>query len=319
MIETDANDNLVTVDCEQTKATNGKNLIVNEISKTTKNTISVAKRRWKILAKALCNRTPKDNEKCLNRFVSFELLTQVACASEENLFVYTFTIDEIDFSVKVRHVKPSFTPDDLIGFNNTGNICVWPSEEALAHYALVHLPLFRGKRILELGGGMTCLASMLIAKYASADFVHLTDGNFVSVENVRASLQRNEFYDGGQRVRASVLRWESAEARHDELYDYIISADCLFFDNARSSLVNAIWQCLRDDGCAIVVAPRRGQTLNQFVRHAEDKGFHCIVVENYDNCVWQRHLRFKQMNVYDENVHYPLLIRLTKFIPLLTR
>lgn len=341
---------LYMVECEQPihlTTTANKNLIVNEfitISKNTKNTISIAKRRWKILAKALGNRANKSKASSaavtkstsidrlaadeylasVRRFTSFDLFERISYAddgesetiNDGNWIVYRMfgKVNE-EHTAIVHHVNQTFTPDDLIGFNNTGNICVWPSEEALAYYCIAKMDWFRGKRVLELGGGMTCLAGLLVAKYAAADCIHLTDGNCVSVENVRNSLSQNGLSDGIG-VLCSVLKWENATSEPNnnncKPFDCILSADCLFFDNARSALVNALWHFLKSDGCAYVMAPYRGQTLDSFVREAQVKGFTCKIDECYDDVVWHKHLQFKEMTFYDENIHYPILIELTK-------
>lgn len=332
-------------ECEHITQTANKNLIVNElitISKNTKNTISIAKRRWKILAKALCNRANRSKETTtattvtkstsidrlatdeylasVRRFTSFDLFERISCTEtggkDDNWFIYRLQSKANgEYKALVHYVNPTFTPDDLMGFNNTGNICVWPSEEALAYYCCARMELFRGKRVLELGGGMTCLAGLLVAKYATADCVHLTDGNCVSVENVRNTLKQNSLSESDS-VHCSVLKWENVLSDNNnnycETFDHILSADCLFFDNARTALVEALWHFLKADGCAIVMAPYRGQTLESFVKEARLKGFVCRVDERYDDVVWQKHLQFKEMSFYAENIHYPILIELTK-------
>ena len=82
-----------------------------------------------------------------------------------------------DASVDVRYLTPKLSLTQLVGFNNTGNVCVWPSEECLAVYCLQNRQIFRDKSVLELGGGMTSLAGLLVASAADPRLVHLTDGN----------------------------------------------------------------------------------------------------------------------------------------------
>lgn len=95
------------------------------------------------------------------------------------------------FTLNIRFVVNRFSIQELTGFNNTGNVCIWPSEEVLAHYVSKRPELFAHKKVLELGGGMTCLAGLVIAATSSAALVHLTDGNAASVENVQRILRRN--------------------------------------------------------------------------------------------------------------------------------
>ena len=80
---------------------------------------------------------------------------------------------------------------DLTGFNNTGNICVWPSEEVLAAYCLENLHLFHEKSILELGAGMTGLAGLIVSQTANPKHVLITDGNENSIENLNIVINEN--------------------------------------------------------------------------------------------------------------------------------
>lgn len=309
---------------------------------------SIAKRRWKILAKALCNRsssssfdeyetennisltatTPAtatvnqtnvtlsdDYLASVRRFTCFSLFERnpFIVRNGENWFVYRTSIENREYSLVIRELSQKFTPEDLIGFNNTGNICIWPSEEALAYHVLHHLPAFHQLRVLELGGGMTCLAGLLIAKYTQANFIHLTDGNDLSVQNAHEILSQNAT-NLTDKVMTSVLKWEHVvgPVQEDAQYDCIISADCLFFDSARTSFINALWTFMKPTGFGLIMAPCRGDTLNTFVQQATQKGFKCQVRKCYNRTIWQKHLELLDTSVYDENIHYPILIEITK-------
>ncbi|PSN55242.1 Calmodulin-lysine N-methyltransferase [Blattella germanica] len=289
----------------------------------------VARRRWKILARALqkstdVDTTPSDVDDIISvrRFTTFDLVTsrpiELGSSSSDpsaSWYEYTTTILQEKYSLNIRHPTRNFTAAELMGFNNTGNICVWPSEEVLAYYILCNLEYFSGKTVLELGGGMTCLAGLMVAKYTMATGIHVTDGNISAVDNVEYILKQNDFGDT-KRVTCSVLQWGDFQGnmngKHITTYDIILSADCLFFDDARLDLVETIWATLTECGVAMVMAPRRGQTYDKFVEEAKMRGFHCQSKHYYNEHVWNRHLKLKQSCDYDENIHYPMLLLLSK-------
>lgn len=104
------------------------------------------------------------------------------------------------------------------------------------------------------------------------------------------------------------------ESRRTEgLYDVILSADCLFFDEARLDLVETIYGWLADDGLALLMAPRRGTTFQKFAEAAVKRGFLARVAERYDAKVWSRHLELLENGQeYSPDLHYPVLLELTK-------
>uniref|UniRef100_A0A182WH24 Calmodulin-lysine N-methyltransferase n=1 Tax=Anopheles minimus TaxID=112268 RepID=A0A182WH24_9DIPT len=271
-----------------------------------------ARRRWKLLAKALRHDSSEDDQ-----FSKFNLIEADRAGDEKDENVYVYRLYD-RYRLKIRLIGPErpWTASELIGFNNTGNICVWPSEEALAYYILSRLSQFDGTSVLELGGGMTCLAGLVLAKYGQPAFVHVTDGNELSVENVRKSLVLNKF---NCTIKSSVLKWEQTSCRDSDLgeerYHFILSADCLFFDESRSQLIDTIWHSLAEEGVALITAPRRGQTLSLFLNECVARGFHYELLQCYNEAIWARHLELKQTDGYDENVHYPLLVKMYKYGP----
>lgn len=292
---------------------------------------ALARDRWKILAQALQKSGPLSTlPTSVRRFQSYGLVSAVPlqniCENGATWYEYCATVGQSMFSVLVRHPQRSFTAADLMGFNNTGNICVWPSEEVLAYYGLCNKNLFNCKSVLELGGGMSCLAGLMVGKYTSASRVHLTDGNSFSMENVSHILDKNGF-GKSTHVTSSVLQWgkkadvermyQFGEFPNDLLssqFDIILCADCLFFDEARQDLVQTIFDFMADDGIALLTAPRRSDTLDKFYQEACNAGLICNLQEIYNDLVWDRHIQLKlnHSESYDENIHYPLLLQLQK-------
>ncbi|RZC39157.1 Methyltransf 16 domain containing protein [Asbolus verrucosus] len=226
--------------------------------------------------------------------------------SKRTWYKYSIQIDDLEFYIKIGHRNRTFSAEDLMGFNNTGNICIWPSEETLSYYVCANLPLFTGRTVLELGGGMSCLAGLFAAKFAAPTSVTVTDGNKTSVENVQAALHCNEF---DCPVCCRVLKWGPLQG---EQYDVILCADCLFFDDARADLIECLWSCMHANGIALVMAPKRGDTLQNFIAQSEAKGFACKTKFNYNQVVWEKRLTLLDHCEYDDNIHYPILIEVTK-------
>jgi calmodulin-lysine N-methyltransferase len=141
--------------------------------------------------------------------------------------------------------------------------------------------------------------------------VFLTDGNEHSFENLEVICADNEFRST---VECCLLQW-SKDTNYGDLedrFDFIICADCLFFDDFREDLCATIWKLLKLDGTCLIFAPNRQNTFHKFVDMAK-LHFECMIVHDYDMEVWERHLWEKENNPdYDEDLHYPLLLKLKK-------
>uniref|UniRef100_A0A1A9WXS6 Calmodulin-lysine N-methyltransferase n=1 Tax=Glossina brevipalpis TaxID=37001 RepID=A0A1A9WXS6_9MUSC len=296
---------------------------------------NTARKRWKMLAKVLrkdseeaisssSEECGEEQEASVRRFKSFDLLrkdnfedhvTLNCLGKAENWYKYRILLENQnhqEFTVNIHHMERHLTASDLMGFNNTGNICIWPSEEALTIFALYNLNAFNGKWILELGGGFTCLTGLMLSKYAKPFAVHLTDGNEISVENVKKTVCLNEL---SCYTKCSVLKWEDKAARAANeacKFDIILSADCLFFDDARSALVDTIWYYLSTTGTALIMAPQRGKTMNLFIEESIARGFLVNITQRYNETIWKRHMELKGSPLYNEDLHYPVLLHLKK-------
>ncbi|XP_049456175.1 calmodulin-lysine N-methyltransferase isoform X2 [Epinephelus fuscoguttatus] len=290
-------------------------------------TTDVARARWTLLRQVLRQKqmdAPEVKQVSVRRFATFDLfsrkrhLTQDPSDTSDDQWVEYRSVYFPEYSAFLRDdLGPIRVNEVLNSFDNTGNVCVWPSEEVMAHYCLQKRHMFKGA-VCELGGGMTCLAGLMVAICADVKEVLLSDGNEKSIQNVRKLAERNRQAGkfGSTQVSARVVRWdcESDISALEGHFDIVVCADCLFLDQYRASLVDAIRRLLQPNGTALVFAPQRGETLRLFCQLAQQAGLCAAQHQQYDAQVWDVHLKMltEGKDAYDENIHYPLLITLTK-------
>lgn len=280
--------------------------------------------RWKFLKKAIlaANRrnceAEEDISYCSVRsFSSFNLFQVVStdastdCGAGQWLnYSYSNNDDgKIICEASVKILQGAVSLEAIVGFNNTGNVCVWPAEEVMAYHCLEHREIFKGSAVCELGCGMTGLAGLMLACSKIPSQVVLTDGNEISVKNVNNIVATNRWrFEECTNVSCEVLRWESASISKDYVgqFDYVICADCLFFSDLHSELVLVLQKLLKPcKGVAIMFAPRRGDTLEQFCTIAE-KHFQVECTEHYSEQVWK--VREEKPCYFNLDLHYPLKI-----------
>lgn len=182
------------VDCEAACS-----LLVDKLSTRTSSAVS----RWKLLKSALVSdETPSmaPSDASVRRVSTFGLLVSepkegIAFPLADPLR-FTFTRYNMRglsvYGVAPRAVKPTLA--QLVahrsaagGVDNTGNVCVWPCEEAIAYCAVGgEGPAWdiTGRVVVELGSGALGLAGLLAAASGRPARVIITDGN----EEVRCPL-----------------------------------------------------------------------------------------------------------------------------------
>uniref|UniRef100_A0A0R3RUN7 Calmodulin-lysine N-methyltransferase n=1 Tax=Elaeophora elaphi TaxID=1147741 RepID=A0A0R3RUN7_9BILA len=224
--------------------------------------VSKARQRWNLLSYYLrCNHKRQASDITTDAeatFVVFEAFFIPKLSDTGRWYHLKSPIGDIEFDVHI-YSPVIVTPNILIGFNNSGNIRIWPSEECLAYYLLKHEKLVQSKTILELGSGMVGLSGLTSVALGAAEVV-LTDGNEKSVENIQRIVETNKL---SNLITCSVLPWDVTIP--NKKFDAILCADCLFFTEEHPTLLNCIYRHLRPGGIAYVMAPDRGGTVLAFL------------------------------------------------------
>jgi len=158
---------------------------------------------------------------------------------------------------------------------------------------------------------MTCLASLSVAQFTDASSVCCTDGNSLSVENINHIVRNNDF--NNCLVTSQVFDWKdkSLSKNMESKWDIVLCADCLFFDDGREALVETMSRITTNNGLILIMAPRRGRTLDRFLELCHGK-FLIYLQEEFDRDVTLLH-KEKLINPnYNADHNYPLLVQLRK-------
>ena len=100
-----------------------------------------AVQRWSLLASAIKSKHSRSVQGSKRSFQSYNILrVEPLEGSEEEEWRQ---VSYKGASLAVRYLSPRLELTQLVGFNNTGNVCVWPSEESLAVYCLNNKHLFQ--------------------------------------------------------------------------------------------------------------------------------------------------------------------------------
>ncbi|KAM3394487.1 calmodulin-lysine N-methyltransferase isoform X1 [Capsicum galapagoense] len=314
-----------------------------------KSTISASSLRWKILRRSLI-RPPSSNSEDKSE-VSIQRISRKAThgfnlipfhlvkdsveenvnSSKENVMdssrdatlCYTLPVSNAPSLILHQRVRDMAHLNDFevcnrYDIDNTGLICQWPSEDVLSHYCLSRASIFREKRIIELGSGYG-LAGLIVAMTTEAREVFISDGNPQVVDYIQRNVNVNSGSFGGTEVKPLMLHWgQEKDTDISNTFDVIIASDCTFFKEFHEALVQTIKSLLKEEGPseAILLSPRRGDSLDKFLAEVKDSGLHFSTEEIYDAEVWRRHQRFIEGDDswpnYEMDHCYPLLVRITR-------
>jgi len=201
--------------------------------------------------------------------------------------------------------------------DNTGNVCVWPSEEVLAFFCLDNQEAFNNMDVLEVGAGMSGLAGLVIARFASPKTVTITDGNPDCVDLLKHNIEINfpssaalssslvgeetvsDAVPARRALSARLVRWDRHGRYERDSVDVVVGADCLFFEWCHEDLLHLLSSVLRPSGVAFLIAPSRGGSLERFVKLAQAH-FRVEVARHFNAHISGVHTSLKERLVRQE-------------------
>lgn len=281
---------------------------------------SKAKGRWKLLSCRILQIPLNDKAADAFKFPSFDLF-DVTTLPDDPSEKKQGQVERNWCSIRVKSVpgllfkvctvKPVFSHKELHGYNNTGNVQIWASEECTSIFCLENLDMFRGKTVVELGAGMTALAGLIVAAECHPEKVILTDGNEKSVENIGVILKNNPFYC--ENVSAQVLKWDQESVGDLQgVADIVLCSDCLFFDEGRAPLVQCLKKLLKKDGQVILIQPSRRGTMQKFIDLVQEDGYfqHELTEKISDQIEQILQSKIVTEKMYEADIHRSLLLKL---------
>ena len=184
----------------------------------------------------------------------------------------------------------------------------------MATFCLENPGIFHEKSVIELGGGMTSLAGLFVAQTCEPASVLVTDGNAASVDNLKVILKGNKGRLHPDRVAATQLRWNNVPKDLTGKFDVVLCADCLFFDEGRPQLLKCLKTVMAPGGVALIFAPSRHGTFQEFVRMVCEDGT-LVVAEHryhYSDKVSRVKQTLEQDPRFDENLQFPIFLKICK-------
>ncbi|KAK6031018.1 hypothetical protein OSTOST_02835 [Ostertagia ostertagi] len=98
---------------------------------------------------------------------TLRLFSMTSSDSEAEDDVYSLCVRDSPFCIDIALPEDRTSLRHISGFDNTGNVRIWPGGEALAYYLSIRPPLVSGKLVLELGAGLVGLPGFIAAIYAT--------------------------------------------------------------------------------------------------------------------------------------------------------
>jgi len=275
--------------------------------------------------------------------------TLVPLLSRANFIKYTVPHSNCDVFVRERPKDMSVGVNGLLsnmlhgGIDNTGNVRVWEAEQILLFYLAEKVSSgelnLSSKCILELGGGMTALAGLGLARLCrqkgfNKSYFAITDGHPDCVRNQKVCLAMNHSMDRKDETADAevtltpassfLLRWSRGDLYGDldiviqnnpkQKFDVIIAADCLFFRDFHDDLLWVLDNALdQTDGVVYCLQPRRGDTMATFLAKAE-LIFLVQIIENFSDDISNQIQRAVEANphAFNADVHNPILCVLSR-------
>lgn len=143
----------------------------------------------------------------------------------------------------------------------------------------------------------------------------LTDGHPDCVSNQGVCIQLNQQLGVlGNNAEVKLLRWDSEEdlgsVCSEGLFDLVLVADCLFFQQCHEDLVQVLRNTLASNGRALLLQPPRSGTTAAFMALAQP-WFDIHRDDTFPHLGSEIHLEYLKDPRYDADIHRPMLLVLT--------